>query len=147
MWTAAVSSFSAFSTHSRRTVRAASSGTGIQPLPFPEGRPFNRADDILPPREVLRLCYQHIYGHGDVVHRPLKLHHLVRLRPRESHHHEQINIAVRPGVATGLRAEQDDSLRAKSLHDPLDHAVDEGLDVRLLRGSWHSEPPSRSLEP
>src|SRR3954469_19867797 len=113
IWTAAVRSFSAYSTHSRRTIRLASSGAGIQHLAFPKGWPFNRAHNVLPPGEVLRPRDQDVNGYGNVVQYSPKLHHRVQLRPLESHHDQQIDITVRPGVASRLRTEQDDLLRSE----------------------------------
>src|SRR4051794_11563388 len=96
-----------------------SSGTGIEYLPFVRGWIFDGANDILAPTEVFRFRDQDIRGRRYPRSRPAQFHHLVKSRSLVIHDHEQIDIAVRPGVAARLRPEEDDLFWSESLYDPL----------------------------
>src|SRR4051812_35722252 len=112
-------------------------GTGIEYLSFSCCHPFHRADYILTPGEFFWLRNDHIEWHGDVMQRPADRQALLANRSFNSHHHQQVDVAVRPGLPARVGPEQDDLFRCKLPGDAQDGTGDTLLRAHPSRDSWH----------
>jgi len=98
--------------------------SGIQDLTLARCRPFDRAWDFFPPKELLRSRHHDVLWDLDALQGEADLHLLLPPGTEVRHHDEQIDVAFGSCIASCVRAEEDDFLRMKLAHDPAHHLPD-----------------------